>query len=236
MPLLSIVIPVYNEGGNVRTALTAIEERVKYEHEILIVYDFDEDNTLPVVRELMVEMPCISLVRNKYVRGVLNAIKTGLETATGKYVVVTMADMSDPPEVMNDMLDVAEREGADIVCGSRYMKGGKQIGGPVVKRLMSRTAGLTLKWFAGLPTHDATNSFKLYRKSFLEGVKIESNGGFELGLELVVKAYLEGKKICEVPTSWADRTEGDSHFRIIKWLPSYLHWYFMAYRRRKYGA
>jgi len=200
------------------------------------VYDFDEDNTLPVVRELMVEMPCISLVRNKYVRGVLNAIKTGLETATGKYVVVTMADMSDPPEVMNDMLDVAEREGADIVCGSRYMKGGKQIGGPVVKRLMSRTAGLTLKWFAGLPTHDATNSFKLYRKSFLEGVKIESNGGFELGLELVVKAYLEGKKICEVPTSWADRTEGDSHFRIIKWLPSYLHWYFMAYRRRKYGA
>ncbi len=233
MPLLSIVIPVYNEGGNIRTALTAIEARVKYEHEILIVYDFDEDNTLPVVREVMGEMPCISLVRNKYGRGVLNAIKTGLECAGGEYVIVTMADLSDPPEVMNVMIASAERECADIVCASRYMKGGKQIGGPVVKGLMSRTAGLSLHWLAGVPTHDATNSFKLYRKSFLECVKIESTGGFELGLELVVKAYREGRKICEVPTTWTDRTAGESQFKFMKWLPSYLHWYCMAFRRHK---
>ena len=233
MPLLSIAIPVYNEGANIHTALKAIQERVKYKHEILIVYDFDDDNTLPVVRELMEEMPCISLVRNKYGRGVLNAVKTGLETAAGKYVIVTMADLSDPPEVMNSMLEAAEREGADIVCASRYMKGGSQKGGPVLKGLMSRTAGLTLKWFAGLPAHDATNNFKLYRKSFIDGVKIESTGGFELGLELTVKAFLGGKKICEVPTTWTDRTAGQSHFKIMKWLPGYLHWYFMAFRRVK---
>ena len=233
MPLLSIVIPVYNEGGNIKAALTAIRERVKCEYDILIVYDFNEDDTLPVVRELMLEMPCISLVRNKYGRGVLNAIKTGLECASGKYVVVTMADLSDPPEVMNAMVDMAEQEDADVVCASRYMKGGQQIGGPLVKGLMSRTAGLTLHWFAGVPTHDATNSFKLYRKSYLESVEIESTGGFELGLELVVKAYLQGRKICEVPTTWTDRTAGESHFRIMKWLPSYLHWYFMAFRREK---
>ena len=239
MPLfvsLSIVIPVFNEGGNIRTALTAIRERVKYEHEILIVYDFDEDNTLPVVREMMAGMPCVSLVRNKYGRGVLNAIKTGMETAKGEYAIVTMADLSDPPEVMNAMIAKAESENADIVCASRYMKGGKQIGGPFLKGLMSRTAGLTLHWFAGLPTHDATNSFKLYRKSFLDSVKVESTGGFELGLELTVKAFLLGRKICEVPTTWTDRTAGESHFKIMKWLPSYLHWYFMAFRRRKHGA
>ena len=231
MPSVSIVIPVYNEGGNIKTALTAIHERVKCEHNILIVYDFDEDNTLPAVRECMTDN--ISLVKNKYGRGVLNAIKTGLESASGEYVVVTMADLSDPPEVINDMLDMAEREQADIVCASRYMKGGRQIGGPLVKGLMSRTAGLTLCWFAGVPTHDATNSFKLYRKSYLESVSIESTGGFELGLELVVKAYLQGRKICEVPTTWTDRTAGESHFKIMKWLPSYLRWYFMAFRRKK---
>ena len=232
MPLLSIVIPVYNEGGNIKTALTAIRERVKYEYDILIIYDFDEDNTLPEVRGIMPEMPCISLVKNKYGRGVLNAIKTGLESASGEYVTVTMADLSDPPEVMNSMIDTAEREKADVVCASRYMKGGRQIGGPLVKGLMSRTAGLTLHWFAGLPVHDATNSFKLYRKSYLDSVKIESSGGFELGLELTVKAYLQGRKVCEVPTTWTDRTAGESHFMIMKWLPCYLRWYFAAFNGR----
>ena len=115
------------------------------------------------------------------------------------------------------------------------MKGGSQTGGPLLKGLMSRTAGLTLHWFAGLPTHDATNSFKLYRKSYLESVTVESTGGFELGLELTVKAYRQGRKICEVPTSWTDRTAGESHFKIMKWLPSYLKWYFHAFKTRLLG-
>ena len=235
MMLLSIVIPVFNEGGNIRTCLSAIESCVECEHEILIVYDFDGDNTLPAVHELMPSMPCLRLVRNKYGRGVLNAIKTGLESAESVYVVVTMADLSDPPEVINAMIDAAERENADVVCASRYMKGGRQIGGPLVKGLMSRTAGLTLCWFAGVPTHDSTNSFKLYRKSYLESVTVESTGGFELGLELTVKAYRQGRKICEVPTSWTDRTAGESHFKIMKWLPSYLKWYFHAFKTRLLG-
>ena len=228
--ILSIVIPVYNEGGNIRECLSAISSEVKYGHEILTVYDFDEDTTLPVVREL--EIPCVTLVKNKYGRGVLNAIKTGLESAQGKYVIVTMADLSDPPSVMNAMIDTAERGNASVVCASRYMKGGRQIGGPFLKGLMSRTAGLTLHWFAGLPVHDATNSFKLYRREYLDSVKIESSGGFELGIELTVKAYVRGLVVSEVPTTWRDRTDGESHFKIMKWLPGYLRWYFYAFRRR----
>ena len=235
-PLLTIVIPVYNEGDNIRTAVTEIFSKVKHDFMIMIVYDFDGDNTLPVVRELQGTHSNIQLMRNKYGRGALNAIKTGLEEAGTKYVLVTMADLSDPPEVMNDMIDAAERKNASVVCASRYMKGGHQIGGPVIKGLMSRTAGLTLCWFAGVPTHDATNSFKLYRKTFLDSVKIESTGGFELGLELVVKAYRSGLKICEVPTTWRDRQAGKSRFKILAWLPSYLKWYFMAFRRKKNAA
>ena len=228
------MIPVYNERDNIKIAIDEIFSRVKSDFEILIIYDFDEDNTLPVVNAI--NSTKIRTVKNKYGRGALNAIKTGLESASGKYVIVTMADLSDPPDVMNDMIALAERENADVVCASRYMKGGRQIGGPFLKGLMSKTAGLTLYYFASLPTHDATNSFKLYSKSYINSVKIESSGGFELGLELVVKAYARGLKICEVPTTWRDRSAGKSRFKILAWLPSYLRWYFFAFKVKFYGA
>lgn len=231
MSLLTIVIPVYNEKDNIIQGLQSIRQDVQGEYKVLIVYDREDDNTLPVVRQHMPDLSMdIQLVKNKYGCGALNAIKTGLESADTKYVIVTMADLSDPPKVINNMLAVAEKKQADIVCGSRYMRDGKQLGGPVIKGLMSRFAGLTLHWFAGVPTHDATNSFKLYRKSYLETVVIESNGGFELGLELVVKAYLSKRVICEVPTTWTDRANGQSNFKILEWLPHYLKWYFQAYQ------
>jgi len=231
---LNIVIPVYNEAENIKTAIERINEIISIPHTISIVYDMDEDTTVPVAAELRKSMPNIILVKNKYGRGVLNAIKTGLEGSDSKYTVVTMADLSDPPAVINDMYCIAEKKNADIVCASRYMKGGKQIGGPPLKWLMSRTAGVTLRYFAGLPTHDATNSFKLYRTTFLKAQKIESCGGFELGIELVAKAYVQGFKICETPTTWTDRVAGKSNFKLRAWLPHYLKWYFYSFKR--YGV
>ena len=229
-PLLTIVVPVYNEAENIRPAIQAICQDVKFSHHIMVVYDSEEDTTVPVVREMMKDLPNLELHRNKYGRGALNAIKTGLEDADTEYVIVTMADLCDPPMVINDMVEMAEAENAAIVCGSRYMRGGSQNGGPLIKGILSRLAGLSLNWFAGLPTHDATNSFKLYRTSFLGGETIESSGGFELGLELVVKAYEKGEFIAEVPTSWVDRAAGESHFKVVEWLPYYLKWYFCAFK------
>jgi glycosyltransferase involved in cell wall biosynthesis len=231
--LLSIVIPVYNEGNNIRTALEKIVQVVEKPFRIAIVYDFEEDSTLPALDAVEKELGItVSRLRNKYGRGVLNAIKTGLEDADTEFVIVTMADLSDPPEVMNAMLDKACAEKADIVCASRYMKGGRQIGGPFIKGMMSRCAGIMLHYLAGLPTHDPTNSFKLYRTSFLQNMEIESTGGFELGLELVVKAGRGGYRVCEVPTTWTDRVAGKSNFKLMKWLPHYLHWFFYAFRRK----
>jgi hypothetical protein len=94
---------------------------------------------------------------------------------------------------------------------------------------MSRAAGLTLHWFAGVRTHDSTNNFKLYTRSFLDAVTIESQAGFELALELTVKATLAGRKVAEVPTTWRDRTAGQSNFKLRKWLPHYLRWYRRAF-------
>ncbi len=222
--MLTIIIPVYNEGENIKTAIERIEKEVKYPYIINLVYDFDEDSTIDAAKDLNV-----NLVKNKYGRGVLNAIKTGIEMVNSEFVVVTMADLSDPPEVINDMVDSAIKNDADVVCASRYMKGGRQIGGPLLKGLMSKVAGLSLYYFAGLPVHDATNSFKLYRKSFINNVQIESDGGFELGLELVVKAYKSGYKLAEVPTTWQDRVAGKSNFKLVQWVPKYLKWYFRAF-------
>lgn len=230
--MLTIIIPVYNEGENIKTAIDRIEKEVKYPHVINVIYDFDEDTTINPVQEI--QETCLSqinLVKNKYGRGVLNAIKTGLETFKSEYAVVTMADLSDPPIVINDMVDCAEKKKADVVCASRYMKGGKQIGGPFIKSLMSKIAGVSLHYLSRLPVHDATNSFKLYRKSFLDKMTIESTGGFELGIELVVKAFKGGYTLCEVPTSWEDRVAGKSNFKLVEWLPKYLKWYLFAFNK-----
>ena len=224
-PALSVVIPVYNEGENVVPTLRGVVEQTKTRPlEVLVVHDFDEDTTVPVVQRLQADMPQLRLHRNTLGRGVLNAMKSGLRAARAQYVLNSMGDGSDNPADIDAMYEQA-RAGADVVAGSRYMRGGRQVGGPLLKRTMSRTAGLSLHWIGGLPVHDATSNFRLYSKRLLNQVTIESRGGFELGLELTVKAYRLGLRVAEVPTTWRDRTAGKSRFKLWQWLPRYFHWY-----------
>ena len=228
---LSIVIPVYNEPDNIGPTLRLIESEVRTPHEILVVYDFDADTTVPVVRNLQAELPAVRLHRNDIGRGVLNAMKAGLAASTAPLVLITMADGSDEMDRVDEMVRLGN-EGAVVVAGSRYMRGGHQIGGPILKRVLSRAAGLSLHWLAGVPIHDATNNFKLYRRDFLDSVTIESTGGFELAIELTAKATRARLPMAEVPTTWRDRTAGASRFDLRAWLPKYLRWYFHALRGR----
>ena len=234
-PELSIVVPVYNEGEAVAPVIRALTASVKTPHEILVVYDFDEDTTVPVVARLATELPTVRGHRNTLGRGVLSAMRAGMAASTGRFVLISMADGSDEPHIVDGMVSLA-RGGADVVAASRYMRGGRQLGGPLVKRALSRTAGLTLHWFGGVPTHDPTNNFKLYSRRFLDTVSIESRAGFELALELTVKATLTGRRVAEVPTTWRDRTAGQSNFRLRKWLPHYLRWYAVAFRGRLFRS
>jgi glycosyltransferase involved in cell wall biosynthesis len=235
-PALSVVVPVYNEGENVVPTLRGIVEKTHVRPlEVLIVHDFDEDTTVPVVNRMRAEMPELRLHRNTLGRGVLNAMKSGLRAAKAPYVLITMGDGSDDASDIDAMYELAHA-GADVVAGSRYMRGGRQFGGPLLKRTMSRTAGLSLHWIGGLPTHDATSNFRLYSKRLLNQVSIESRGGFELGLELTVKAYRLGLPVAEVPTTWRDRTAGQSRFKLWQWLPRYLHWYWRGIGGRLRGT
>ena len=228
---LKIVIPIYNEGENIKKTLLEIGSKVRTPHNIFIVYDFEEDNTLSFAKAFMEHGNNIHLLRNKYGEGVLNAIKTGFESIDDGVILVAMADRCDEFDRVDDMFQKIN-EGYDIVCGSRYMKGGRQIGGPKFKKFLSRLAGTSLHHLTGIPTCDATNNFKMYTKKVLSDIAIESNGGFELGLEIVVKAFLKGYKITEIPSVWRTRDFGRSKFKFLKWLPKYLRWYFVAIKGR----
>src|SRR3990167_854500 len=183
---LSIVMPVYNEGKVIKKTIQGVETKVKIPHELLIVHDMDDDKTVKPVQILQKKYSNVKLIKNICGKGAINALKTGLKSAKGEAVCVMMADLTDDPVILNQMYRKYEK-GYDVVAASRYMKGGRQIGGPLIKRILTQTAGLSLHFLVGLPTHDATNSFRLYSKKFLDSVKIESDGGFELAIELTVK-------------------------------------------------
>ncbi len=230
--MIDIVVPVYNEGDHVRPLLNHIRDQIKSPKQIKIVYDMDSDNTIPAVREIEKQYDFnIELVRNKFGRGALNAIITGMQAAENECVLVIMADLSDSLEVVDAMYGKMNSEGFDIVCGSRYMKGGKQFGGPFWKGLCSRMAGISLHLLTRIPTHDISNSFRMYRKSMLDQIHIESDGGFEVAMEITVKAFLQGYRVTEIPSSWFDRDTGESRFQLRKWIPKYLHWYCYCIRR-----
>ncbi len=228
---LTVVVPVYQEGEAVAPVLVALDEAIRARHQILVVYDFDADPTVPVIARVAADRPAIVGLRNDLGRGVLNAMRAGIGAADGRYIVISMADGSDEPHVIDSMVELA-RGGAQVVAASRYMAGGRQIGGPFLKRTLSRLAGVSLHVVARMPIHDPTNNFKLYARAFLDDVTIESRAGFELALELSVKAMLMGRPMAEVPTTWRDRSAGESHFRLRAWLPHYLRWYVVAFSGR----
>ena len=225
LPEFSIVVPVYNEGDNIARLLYGLRDHVNGNYEILICYDFDADTTLPAIAALNPQVPKVRLVKNNLGKGVVNAIRAGFQGSKSVLgVVVTMADLSDPPERINALVERL-RQGDDVVAGSRYMKGGEQIGGPWLKGFLSRLAGTLAYYFTGIGIHDVTTNFRAYSRRLVETVPIESKGGFELGLELTTKCHLKGWRVGEVPSSWHDRTAGESRFQLFKWLPGYLNWY-----------
>lgn len=227
---LTIVVPVYNEAENFPHFWAELKSSVKSDFRVSVVYDFDEDNTVPVVRALIEDGAAnLILVKNSVRRGVVGAIRTGFEMVSEGPVLVAMADLSDDLALVDRMLDLYSR-GYRLVVASRYMPGGNVIGGPPLKQTLSRLAGLSLHWLRGIPTRDATNAFKLYDAALLKSIRIESTAGFEISLEITVKGFLAGWPIAEIPATWRDRTRGKSRFRLWAWLPRYLKWYFFAFQ------
>lgn len=229
-PRVSVVIPAYNEGEHIVPPLVRIFEAVQLPCEVVVVVDFPEDTTIPVVERFAADEPRLRAVVNTYGKGPANAIRYGIDNAKAGTVVVTMADGCDDPRQIDDLVRLVER-GVVVAAASRYMPGGAQVGGPALKSFLSRMAGRTLHTFARIGTRDATNSFKAYDAEFVRAVGIHSRDGFEIGLELTAKARRIGRPVAEIPTIWLDRTAGESNFKLAQWIPHYLRWYRFAFGR-----
>jgi dolichol-phosphate mannosyltransferase len=232
-PRVTVVIPAYNEGADIIPVLDRLLESVTLTCEVLIVVDFPEDSTIPVIEQYANHVqPTVRALVNDFGPGPAHAIRYGISQAKSPVVVVTMADGCDDPRQIDDLTRLVER-GVVVAAASRYMPGGQQVGGPWLKRVLSRNAGRSLYWFASIGTRDATNSFKAYSREFVERVGIDSRDGFEIGLELTAKARRMRLPIAEIPTIWLDRPAGASNFKLLNWLPKYLHWYQFAFGRRR---
>jgi len=227
-PRVSIVVTAYNEGEEIVPYLDRLLESVTLPCEVLVIYDSPDDSTAEWVMKYSEGEPRVIPTLNTHGRGPAKAIRFGFDHALADVVVVTMADGCDDPMQIDPLVRLVER-GVVIAAASRYMRGGQQIGGPPMKSALSRAAGLSLHWFTRVGTRDSTNSFKAYDASFVRSVGIDSDSGFEVGLELVAKARRRRLPIAEIPTIWLERSHGSSNFRLVQWLPKYLRWYLHAF-------
>jgi len=115
-------------------------------------------------------------------------------------------------------------EGYQVVCPSRFIKGGKMTGNPFLKGIITKLVSFFLFNFTSFPIKDSTNSFRLFSKELINKVKIESNKGFTLSLELTAKAHRLGYKITEIPTIWVERDKGKSRFKLFSFILPYTKW------------
>jgi len=139
-PRVSIVVPAFNEAGEIVPVLDRLFESVQLSCEVLVVVDHPGDTTVPVLAEYARKEPRIRCLVNTYGPGPANAIRFGIDAAAGPVAVVTMADGCDDPMQIDDLARLVER-GVAVAAASRYMAGGQQVGGPVLKGMLSGIAG-----------------------------------------------------------------------------------------------
>jgi dolichol-phosphate mannosyltransferase len=226
---LDIIIPAYNEGSNILATLGSLVRELKTPARVLVCYDFPEDNTLPAIKEnpqAHADIP-VEFVRNPG-RGAHSAILAGFATSTAPFVLVLPADDDFNAGILDTMVAMG-RGGCDIVCASRFMPGGKMEGCPLLKALLVRSAAFALHRIARVPTFDPTSGFRLFSRRVIDQIPIQSNIGFCYSIELLVKVHRLGWRIGELPAVWFERKHGASRFKILSWLPQYLHWFFYAF-------
>lgn len=214
---LSIVIPAYNEEESIAETIDSIEEafsRVNIDHEIFVVNDNSKDNTAEVLEMLAQKYSSLKYETNHGPNGFGYAVRYGLERFSGDCVAVMMADLSDSPYDLIRYYTTMIEGNYDCVFGSRFIKGGKVIDYPFIKKIINRMANFIIKVTMGIKYNDTTNAFKLYKREVIEGVKPILAPHFNLTIELPLKAIIRGFSYIVVPNSWTNRKYGVSKLKI----------------------
>lgn len=223
---LSIVIPVLNEGANLKELLPALHDvakRIAVDHEIVLVDGGSVDNTWQVGKD-----GGASVIRQQG-RGYGAALRDGFAAARGEYILTLDGDMSHRPDFIPAMWE--KRNKAEIVIASRYAPGGSSdMTG--LRRFLSRTLNKFFTIGLSLPFRDISSGFRLYRTSLLIDLDLVSSD-FDVLEEILIKAYSRGTKIIEVPFHYSQRKSGDSHVNLLKFGGSYLKTFRRMWRLRR---
>jgi len=232
MITLSILLPVRNEGINLKLMLRILRAVTEESHEVIVIHDTPDDNSVPVVQEIQKSYPELHLVHNVLGPGVVNAIRVGVEAAKGKYVLIFAADEVGPVLAIDDMLALM-KEGCDFVSCTRYAHGGRRLGGSVIGGVLSRSANWFFRRLSGSPFSDATTGIKMFRREIFPQLNIECRPvGWAVTFEMAIKAQHAGLRLGEVPIVSIDRLYGgESTFRLGAWVTEYARWFFWGLLR-----
>ena len=223
-----LIIPVYNEGINIVKLIEYLISSSNYISKIYLCYDFEDDSSINAIENSKyANNPNITLLKNFY-KGPCEAIKTGISCSKSQVLVTYPAD-DFHNGLLLDKMYVFFLQGYDIICPSRFTKGGTMKNCPLLKYLIVRMVAFTLFYIARIKTKDPTNGFRMFSRKFLNSVSINSKEGFAYSIELLVKAKKQKLKIIELPSCWIERKDRKSSFKIFKWSSAYLKWFFLAF-------
>lgn len=218
-----VIIPTYNEKGNIENIVRAVFGQVKGFH-LLIVDDGSPDGTADIVRSLQGEFGGrLHLLERAGKLGLGTAYIEGFQWAMKKgydYVTEMDADFSHNPEDLERLYEAAKPEGVGMSVGSRYMKGGGTENWPLIRRMISQGAAIYVRCILWMPVADPTAGFVCYKTAALKELdlsKLRFNGfAFQIEMKFAIRQL--GNKISEVPIMFKDRLIGTSkmNFRIFR--------------------
>lgn len=214
--MLSIVVPAYNEEENIPVLIERIEKVFrsnKIKGEIVIVNDNSTDKTSKVANRCAKSYGNVVVVdRTDGLRGPGRALREGFRHANGSVVITMDADLSHEPEEIPNFLQALKQ--ADVISGSRYMKGGSGELDPL-RNFISRGYSLFAKLLLGLNMADISTGYRAIRKNVLEKLDLQSTG-FEIHAEIPAKACLNNFRIKEIPIHYAKRRKGKTKLKYLK--------------------
>jgi dolichol-phosphate mannosyltransferase len=204
---VSVILPTYNERGNIIPLIEQIERHLPELHEIIVVDDHSPDGTWQVVGERATNDPKVRLIDRTTERGLTSALNRGITEARGNVVAWMDCDLSMPPAVLPAFLDrLADH---DLVAGSRYVPGGRDAGhswtARTASRLVCRFAALTLN----SDIRDQTSGFIAAWKKTFDGLELRGHYG-EYCIDMFWRLGRGGARICEVPYTFEPRAWGES--------------------------
>jgi glycosyltransferase involved in cell wall biosynthesis len=199
MPLLSVIIPVYNEANTIAALVQRVEE-VNIDKEIIVVDDGSSDGTGRILRSI--NSPVIKVIHHTKNRGKGSAFITGLSHAKGEYVIVQDADLEYKPQEYLKLMEEMKKGYADMVMGARFTRG---YHGLLIPRLGNRFLTGFLNLMFGVKLNDFFTCYKLCRRDYFLSLGL-SSPTFTIEAEIVAKALRRYWRIVEVPIDYTPRS------------------------------